>query len=328
MYSYMEHCGDIISVKLKCFLLTLLLCTLALFSPANVKALTCADLNGAYLLSTEDPIVYLGFFGSETAPTSIFNLDGPYGSDTSPTSVRNASGVYGSKNGLYSHNNPNSTAYPFIVKEDFVIGRLNSVDLNGFSLDDADACAPFSATSPNLPEPPLPPDSISASDGLFYDRIMINWGLSEYAKGYNLYASDSPTGSPTFWGSFDAPIVVGTNLPPYTYYYFWVSAYNAYGESSLTGPAEGSTFVEPVKIMNGELYISIEDAYTDASDGAVIMARVDAYPGALEFNLNKDVVLKGGYNFDFTSNDGHVTGVSPLITISNGTVTLENIVIQ
>jgi len=39
--------------------------------PGAVSAFTCADLDGAYIVSEENPQVYLGFFGTPTAVDSV-----------------------------------------------------------------------------------------------------------------------------------------------------------------------------------------------------------------------------------------------------------------
>src|SRR6187397_1261801 len=92
----------------------------ALFAsaPGAVSAFTCADLDGAYIVSEENPQVYLGFFGSPSAVDSIENPFGAYGNPSSVGSVRNTSGPYGSSSGQYSANNPSTSTPPLFGKFD------------------------------------------------------------------------------------------------------------------------------------------------------------------------------------------------------------------
>jgi len=82
------------------------------------QAQTCADLEGAYVLSQEFTPVYLGFFGSQFATESINNLFGTYGSEFNALSVRNPFGSYGSEFGSYSANNDFTSTPPAIYKWD------------------------------------------------------------------------------------------------------------------------------------------------------------------------------------------------------------------
>ena len=72
---------------------------LSAFSSSYLHALTCTDLDGAYVASQETNPTYLGFFGSQYASASIMNTYGTYGSPYNAASVRNAYGNYGSSYG-------------------------------------------------------------------------------------------------------------------------------------------------------------------------------------------------------------------------------------
>jgi len=87
--------------------------------------------------------------------------------------------------------------------------------------------------------------------------------------------------------------------------------------------------VTPVRISPNLRYHSgIQVAYDDCSDGDTIQCQAVALSGEVLFNtLNKSVTLKGGYNSDFTSNTGYTT-INGRMIISNGTVTVENIIIK
>jgi len=94
--------------------------------PGAASAMTCAELDGAYVISQENPPVYLGFFGSPSAVDSIENPFGTYGSSSSVGSVRNTSGPYGSLSDPYSANNPQTNTPPLFGKSEAAIGYLST----------------------------------------------------------------------------------------------------------------------------------------------------------------------------------------------------------
>lgn len=100
----------------------------ALFAsiPGIASAITCADLDGAYVVSEENPQVYLGFFGSPSAVDSIENPFGAYGNPSSVGSVRNTSGPYGSTSGQYSANNAQTNTPPLFGKFEHALGYLST----------------------------------------------------------------------------------------------------------------------------------------------------------------------------------------------------------
>jgi len=139
----------------------------ALFAsvPGAVSAFTCADLDGAYVVSEENPQVYLGFFGSPTAVDSIENSFGIYGNPSSVASVRDTSGPYGSSTGQYSANNPATSTPPLFGKFDVASGYLsNNTFLPGsVSLASIDAACGNSFVSTH---PAANPSSITIRPGI------------------------------------------------------------------------------------------------------------------------------------------------------------------
>jgi hypothetical protein len=121
--------------------------------PVTASALTCADLDGAYVVSEENPQVYLGFFGTPSAADSIENPNGTYGNPSNPSSVRNTSGPYGSSSGPYSASNASTNTPPLFGKFEMATGYLSTnTSLSGaLSLASIDAsCGTnnFVATQP------------------------------------------------------------------------------------------------------------------------------------------------------------------------------------
>lgn len=81
-----------------------------------VRAVTCLDLDGAYVVSQDATPKYLGFIGSRFASESIMNPYGSYGSSYSTFSVRNTYGSYGSAYSSLSASNPFATRPPVIAR--------------------------------------------------------------------------------------------------------------------------------------------------------------------------------------------------------------------
>ena len=85
------------------------------------------------------------------------------------------------------------------------------------------------------------------------------------------------------------------------------------------------------RVLSGGLPISsyskLQDAYNAATDGDTIQAQTMVFTESLTFVANINVLLKGGYNYDFLLNP-LMTTVKGVLTISGGTVTLENLIIN
>jgi len=208
------------------------------------QAQTCADLEGAYVFSQEASSVYLGFFGSRFASESINNQFGTYGSEFNSLSVRNPFGSYGSEFGSYSANNSFTSTPPAIYKWGNLIGFLttNSFIFGGVPLAAIDASCTFFSTAPRTF--PFIPVGLSASDGLFTDRIELDWFPSEGAVEYAVYISESPGGPKELLGNVVTSGAQVTGLQPEVTFYFWVSAINSFGESLLSAPDSGFIAVD------------------------------------------------------------------------------------
>jgi YD repeat-containing protein len=82
----------------------------------------------------------------------------------------------------------------------------------------------------------------------------------------------------------------------------------------------------PVRIA-GAYYSILQDAYNAASNGDIIQTQTTSIDENIDTNLNKSVTLQGGYNCDYSTQTGE-TILNGNMTISNGTVTIENFIIQ
>ena len=216
---------------------------LSVFSK-NALAITCEDLDRAYVFSQESTPVYLGFFGSQFSSDSIMNEYGTYGSPYSSLSVRNEYGTYGSPYSMYSANNDYTTTPPKIYKYGVLIAYLttNSLINGGVSLAAIDLNCNFYSSSPETgspPPPPSPPSSISASDGTYTDKISLTWSTVTGATSYNVYYAESLSGTKNFIHSTTTTSMDLIGSTPEYVYYFWVSASNLWGEGNLSVPDSG-----------------------------------------------------------------------------------------
>lgn len=89
--------------------------------------------------------------------------------------------------------------------------------------------------------------------------------------------------------------------------------------------------LQPVRIAGTTpvYYDTLQAAYNAASTGAVIqtLTTTSTPLGTLTMNGGKSVTLRGGYNGDYTSNEGYTTSVGTL-TVVNGTLLVENVVVN
>lgn len=90
-------------------------------------------------------------------------------------------------------------------------------------------------------------------------------------------------------------------------------------------------FVKPVKLKsNGALYSQIMEAYSQAANNGVILAREYEFtenPSDLNFTRDISVSLEGGYDAKYLANDGFST-LNGSLTIGRGALTLENLIIK
>jgi alpha-tubulin suppressor-like RCC1 family protein len=76
-----------------------------------------------------------------------------------------------------------------------------------------------------------------------------------------------------------------------------------------------------------DTYSSLQSAYNAAADGDTIQGRDVTIAEDIDFNLDKTVTIQGGYNCDHSAVTGK-TVISGTMTISNGTLTIENLELQ
>jgi len=257
------------------------LLTLVMLQPFGIAmAITCAELDGAYVYSQESSPAYLGFFGNAYASESINNTYGTYGSSYNLLSVRNTFGSYGSDYGTYSANNDFSSSPPAIYKWGDLIGYLttNTFIAGGVSLADIDYSCSFYATLPRTYA--YIPTGLIAGDGLSTDSIALVWNPSLGALIYGVYCSTSATGQKDFLGTVVGAGANVTGLEAGVTYYFWVSAINNFGESILSSYDTGYVAVD----TDGDGVADDVDAFPDDptewadSDNDGVGDNSDAFP--------------------------------------------------
>ncbi|SJZ88798.1 M6 family metalloprotease domain-containing protein [Trichlorobacter thiogenes] len=91
-----------------------------------------------------------------------------------------------------------------------------------------------------------------------------------------------------------------------------------------------ATFNAPhkVKIYNGASYETISDGYEAANSGDVIMLAQDTFASDLILNINKAVTLSGGWYPDFHGTTGLYSDLQGILTVANGSLTVENLIIK
>lgn len=75
-------------------------------------------------------------------------------------------------------------------------------------------------------------------------------------------------------------------------------------------------------------YDSLAAGYAAAGSGAVIMARELEFAEQLLLNNAEDVTLKGGFNAAFSNNSGLYSTLIGSLTIGNGSLTVENLIVR
>ncbi len=74
-------------------------------------------------------------------------------------------------------------------------------------------------------------------------------------------------------------------------------------------------------------YISLQDAYNAAADGNTIQSHETAITENLNIDIDKSVTISGGYDCSYTGKTG-VTTLNGNMTITNGTLNIEDLIIQ
>ena len=198
----------------------------------NVKAQTCAELDGSYVIANDGSGTYLGFFGSAFAANSIMNSVGIYGSSVGVNSVRNSVGTYGSSVSTYSANNSVAVYPPIIYKHGVQRYFLsnNVTKSPRVSLSAIDSSCTFYSTGPYT-WPSNGPTSISAADGIDTSVLAVAWSAVSGAASYNVYVSTTNSNYSLVGNTANLSASI-TGLDQGVTYYVLITAVNSGGEST------------------------------------------------------------------------------------------------
>jgi hypothetical protein len=133
------------------------------------------------------------------------------------------------------------------------------------------------------------------------DTDLVNWTYRNSGTAYDLQAVAFDTTNSAFAvaGGYGTILLDGDSIP--------------------TNPVK---ITEPYEVF----FTTIQDAYNNLTTGDLESMALN-FNEDLNFNINKSFALKGGYNSTFTDNPSSTT-INGTVTITAGTVTVENIVIQ
>ncbi len=87
--------------------------------------------------------------------------------------------------------------------------------------------------------PPMPPTNVQATDGNFTDKTQISWTASSGATGYSIYRNTVDNGIKYYVGNSTTVTYNDTSAIPGPTYFYWVLAYNGYGEGDFSVPDTG-----------------------------------------------------------------------------------------
>ena len=111
---------------------------------------------------------------------------------------------------------------------------------SGFSASDTG----FRATTP--PPAPGAPTGVLASDGTFTTKVLVTWGVSSGATGYEVWRNSSnSSGTAVLQASPVGRSYDDTSAVPGTTYFYWVKAMNATGTSGFSAADSGFAATTP-----------------------------------------------------------------------------------
>ena len=85
--------------------------------------------------------------------------------------------------------------------------------------------------------------------------------------------------------------------------------------------------LQPVHILNGSYYSSLQTAYGAAATTGTIQAQAVTLTGNFSANSSKNLTLSGGYDSTYSSNNGY-TIMSGSLTLAKGALTVDRLVID
>lgn len=181
-----------------------------LFASSWAQAqLSCSDIEGASVFSSENVPVYLGFVGSPFSANSINNDIGTYGGEFSSSSVRSTFGSYGSASSMFSAQNQFATQPPKMIRDGVFLAYLSNNSTLPYpvvSLQAIDSSCQFFAPSPApffataAPPTSNPPPSNQGSVESTFSGLWFNPEQDGHGLSISVHSPESVT---IFWYTYD-----------------------------------------------------------------------------------------------------------------------------
>ena len=229
--------------------------------------------------------------------------------------------VWAGTNAMYHYNSTNKNRLEFITYDDNT-AIIYGYDENGNRVSRRVDRQPFDPSNGSFSDPGGSHFTLSWTGGdPDADSVTYHLYLGE---DQNQMADQTPNG-------ITAENFTLQGLSCGTTYYWSIKAIDQYGvEKQGTAVWSFTTNAASSPIKNartGTTYTSIQTAYGEASDGDTILSQDVLFDEpTFNANVNKSVVMDGGYSCDFYSNPNKTT-LRGAPTISSGTVTLQNYII-
>lgn len=120
-------------------------------------------------------------------------------------------------------------------------GTVRLVDLNGE--ENLTKTIQFGAMRFVLLTPQGPATSLMASDGTYTDRVLINWNPVEGATSFQVYRSETSSGTKILLGNSSSTSFSDTSVIQNKTYWYWVKACNASGCADFSNGDSGFAYL-------------------------------------------------------------------------------------
>lgn len=154
---------------------------------------------------------------------------------------------------------------------------------------------------------------VTLNSTLSNSTFTITWDISKLPAGYPAVLVDESTGQQTDMRT----------TPSYSFTYTGIRSF------TITVTETVPCVNLPARVVRAvpQDYQTLQEAYDAAADGEAIRARAVEIAGDLNINLNKSVIIDGGFDCDYMTQTGSTT-LNGTLTITNGIVTIGDVVSQ
>jgi len=218
----------------------------------------------------------------------------------------------------YSGNNPSWTPLS-VPSSSYYNGVPTNLSLSAISAPGSTMTAELAFSSI-----PGPPTGVTAIAGFTTASVSFTAPAVDGGSTITSYSVISNPGGLTGTGTA-SPLTV-TGLSNGTAYTFNVRASNALGTGPESTTSNSVTPFVPIKIMNSG-YATIATAYPEITADGLLLLRDLTFNENVDFNRPVAFTLKGGYDLNFTANNGTST-INGTMTVTDGTLTMDNITLR